>query len=300
MFCSQCGNDIPDGSTFCNVCGAKLITPNVGGADMAAPKVEQRNHNVADMELEKMSPQKKRKIIVSIALAAIVLIAIIVVVKTVTSPVSKKHSKTLVAEDVFRETVLNDDKSRNDTRKDIIKRYGKAYMLTHDKLYTSREILLYKAEYKGVVGIISFVFSDDKLIEITWQYYEGMEKDIPDLNYDAEVINLLQTDTTDEEQLFRGIIGIDYSILYIKSDFMQPNMYSSNTNNKNRLWVDLTKVDMGNASGTGSITKSYDDKSGDTDQVNNFTIRYSYFYRESIYNDFSEEKIQEWKEKYAR
>ena len=66
MFCSQCGNNIPDGSKFCPVCGANFAAQGAQGAQQAqyqapqyqaVPEVDPKDHT-AEFDAKDVSDNK--------------------------------------------------------------------------------------------------------------------------------------------------------------------------------------------------------------------------------------------------
>ena len=75
MFCQKCGQQVPDGSTFCTHCGASLaggsaLTP-AGAGPSSAPGLTQSMPPVAPAP---QKPKSKAPVIIAVAFAAVVLI----------------------------------------------------------------------------------------------------------------------------------------------------------------------------------------------------------------------------------
>lgn len=77
MFCSQCGTQLPDGSMFCHVCGAKQIEPN---ANLQSVQKEQQEQQVAEKENTVKTDHKGLIICVSIVATILACIAIVIFV----------------------------------------------------------------------------------------------------------------------------------------------------------------------------------------------------------------------------
>lgn len=75
MFCQKCGQQVPDGSTFCTHCGASLVGGSVptpaGAGSSPAPGLTQSMPPVAPAP---QKPKSKAPIIIAVACAAVVLI----------------------------------------------------------------------------------------------------------------------------------------------------------------------------------------------------------------------------------
>lgn len=75
MFCQKCGQQVPDGSTFCTHCGASLVggsAPTPAGADSSpAPGLTQSMPPVVPAP---QKPKSKAPVIIAVACAAVVLI----------------------------------------------------------------------------------------------------------------------------------------------------------------------------------------------------------------------------------
>lgn len=75
MFCQKCGQQVPDGSTFCTHCGASLVGGSVptpaGAGPSSAPGLTQSMPPVAPAP---QKPKSKAPIIIAVACAAVVLI----------------------------------------------------------------------------------------------------------------------------------------------------------------------------------------------------------------------------------
>lgn len=75
MFCQKCGQQVPDGSTFCTHCGASLAGGSVptpaGAGPSSAPGLTQSMPPVAPAP---QKPKSKAPIIIAVACAAVVLI----------------------------------------------------------------------------------------------------------------------------------------------------------------------------------------------------------------------------------
>lgn len=75
MFCQKCGQQVPDGSTFCTHCGASLVGGSVptptGAGSSSAPGLTQSMPPVAPAP---QKPKSKAPIVIAVACAAVVLI----------------------------------------------------------------------------------------------------------------------------------------------------------------------------------------------------------------------------------
>lgn len=76
MFCQKCGQQVPDGSTFCTHCGASLAGGSVptpmGAGPSSAPGLTQSMPPVAPAP---QKPKSKAPVIIAVACAAVVLIS---------------------------------------------------------------------------------------------------------------------------------------------------------------------------------------------------------------------------------
>ncbi|MBQ6659974.1 MAG: zinc ribbon domain-containing protein [Lachnospiraceae bacterium] len=114
MFCTKCGNQVPDGSAVCPVCGAQLAAPQA--APQAAPVSPVAKAKAAGGKLNK----KMLTIIGCAAAAVVVIIALILLLSGGPESVVKKYMKLQEELDEAQEVKnkkLNGD--INDIKEDI-------------------------------------------------------------------------------------------------------------------------------------------------------------------------------------
>ena len=271
MFCNQCGNEIPDGSTFCSVCGAKQIIPKVSGQtdSGSAKESELRPHDIPDMELEKMSPAKKKILIIGICLAVVAILAVVISIKAITNPVSKKKTKSISAEEVF-ETAYD-----GMTSKDMLKKYGKAYGYGDNRSLfegdNSGTIYVYKSDFMGVDGYIELYFnSNDRLVRVVWSYRDNRTYDLyPDINFNVETLKILEDLASERDALLCGIAGVNSGVDFNPDIDELPGLHLiDGLFGYRRIWCNIG----GLADGTSQKVKNFTEINNYNDDVSDYNM----------------------------
>ena len=92
MFCSKCGNAVPDGASFCHVCGAKLMEQNESTVNTQTQGV----YDNAPQSTGKNAPARKKKTWLAILLSSIGSVLILVLIGVIIYP------------NIIRMQILND------------------------------------------------------------------------------------------------------------------------------------------------------------------------------------------------
>ncbi|HYA14302.1 MAG TPA: zinc ribbon domain-containing protein, partial [Syntrophales bacterium] len=71
VYCTQCGNRVPDGSKFCNQCGTRVIVP--GGVPPAPVPIKPAGKRFISGQ-----PKSKKKVFIAVGIIVIVLIIVLV------------------------------------------------------------------------------------------------------------------------------------------------------------------------------------------------------------------------------
>lgn len=99
MFCEKCGKQLPDGSAFCDGCGAKLTQEAAPAAPVAAPAAPAKAPFFATLLAKAKAIHQKNKLIFPIAGAVVVVaVALLIVFSILGKQVSMKDYMDVLAE----------------------------------------------------------------------------------------------------------------------------------------------------------------------------------------------------------
>lgn len=143
MFCHKCGHRSPEGSAFCQKCGAKLITDDTPQAVSAPTKPQ----------MDTPRKKKSKKLPIVLGVVAVVIVAIIVVVK-MTGSYSGDYPGEILQDGLPVTQLLGM------TRDDVIAKLGEPELKSDEGAptfsYNSKGILLYFDESSNVVKCAHF------------------------------------------------------------------------------------------------------------------------------------------------
>lgn len=103
MICPNCGNNMPDGVAFCNICGTAFSAPQNAAPQYAVPPVAPPQYGAMPPQAMPQPPKKnKTGLIIGIVVAVIALIVGVLAISGVFSPKTEEEQIQKVAEETAK------------------------------------------------------------------------------------------------------------------------------------------------------------------------------------------------------
>ncbi|MBQ8923909.1 MAG: zinc ribbon domain-containing protein, partial [Lachnospiraceae bacterium] len=296
MFCNQCGNEIPDGSKFCHICGAKMIVPQeiVQEVQPIQPSYEQeiqRNYAQSDYSQTNYTQTDYTQIYdgyngqqyTDNTQPAYVSNTVIPTAteKKVNKPASGKKkgliiggsiAATLIAAVAIVLIVLAPFKKKDKetsqlpfgkitygmTRNEGIERYGEPYYTYDhgDYLYDC-----YGYEFMGVKGTFLISYLDNEFTDSWWESIDitSYVDENQRYDYDYNTYNELKSKQTDIEKLFDEFIGESGKIDFSEGGYIGKIWRNQSDEQavRNEIKAYVSTIELYTDSGDGEFSISF-------------------------------------------